>query len=384
MKNIKHLLYILPLTLFLVSCGSGDGLEEKKAQLEAYKKQLAEVKASIRQLENEIASEDSTFTTGSENILVSTYVVKPEPFIHQIDVRGSVESRKNVMISAETMGRIESIPVTEGQEVNTGTLLMKLDADILENNIAEVRTQLELATTVYERQSNLWEQNIGSEIQYLQAKNNKESLERRLKTLQSQLNQAYIRAPFAGVVEEVPVKQGEMAQPGIPLIRIVNQNQMYITADVSEAYLGKIAKGDQVTIFFPTQEVEMKSTIASVGKVINQENRTFSVEVSIPRNSNYEFRPNQVVVLTLTDYLNEDAMSVPTRIIQSDDQGKYVFGMTDQEGKRVAKKIRITTGKSFDNKTEVLSGLSNSDIVIEKGYRDVNEGVEVSLSTASL
>lgn len=384
MKKSQNILFILPVLLLMVSCGSTDELADKKAQLATYKNELVDLKANIQSLEQEIASLDTTYTTNTDNILVSTYSVKPETFVHQIEVRGSVASRKNVMISAETMGIIEQVLVTEGQEVKKGTLLIKLDADILENNMAEVKTSLELAQAVFERQANLWKQNIGTEIQYLQAKNNKESLERRLKTLNAQLSQAYVRAPFDGAIDNIPVKQGEMAQPGLPLIRIVNQKQMYITADVSEAYLGKVETKDPVEILFPTQDIKMDSKISSVGKVINEENRTFSVEVSIPQSSVYEFRPNQVVVLTMTDYKKENALSVPTKIIQSDDQGKFVFTLGSENGKNIAKKVRITTGKSFNNMTEILSGLSGLENVIEKGYRDVNDGVEISLATASL
>lgn len=384
MRKIQNLIFSIIAASVLYSCSEASGIAEKKAQLEANKKQLAELEANIRKLESEIANLDTTFKPGAESVLVSTYEVKPEPFIHQIEVRGAVESRKNVMLSAETMGRIEQISVNEGQEVSKGTLLIKLDADVLENNIAEVKTQLELAETTYQRQKNLWEQNIGSEMQYLKAKNDKESLERRLKTLNSQLRQAYVRAPFSGVVDVIPVKVGEMAQPGLPLIRIVNQKQMYIKADVSETYMAKVKSGDEVAMYFPTQDIRMKSTIASVGRVINEENRTFSVEVSIPQSSGHEFRPNQIVMLKLTDYQKEDALSVPTKIIQSDEEGKYLYALGVLEGKKVVRKVRVSTGKSFNNHTEIHTGLKGGEYVIDEGYRDVSEGTEVSLSTASL
>lgn len=386
MRKIYNLTFITVFSFVIFSCGDGGSeLESKKAQLEEYKKQAVDTQAKITELETEIAKlGGEVATTTAAAVLVSAQTLEIKPFVHKVEVRGSVESRKNVMISAETMGRVESVNVSEGQTVAKGQLLMKLDADILENNASEVKTQLELAEAIFKRQANLWEQNIGTEIQYLQTKNNMESLQRRLSTLNSQLDQAYVKAPFSGVVDYVPVKVGEMAQPGLPLIRIVNQTEMYINADVSEAYLGKFNKGDKVEIIFPSQDITLTSTVTSVGRVINEQNRTFNVEVSIPQRESLELRPNQVAILRLTDYINEKGIAVPTRVIQSDDQGKYVFTLTDADGKKVAKKVRVTTGKSFDNKTEILSGLAGNEQIINEGYRDVNEGAEVSISSGSL
>lgn len=380
MKKIQYIT-LFTLVTIMSSCGESSDLSEKKAQLEEYKKEMTELKSKISELESEIAELDTAASSLEEgSILVALYDFKQEPFIHKIDVRGSVESRKNVMISAETAGRIEVINVREGQEVSKGTLLMKLDADILQNNLAELKTQLELAETVYTRQENLWKQNIGTEIQYLEAKNNKESLERRINTMNSQLAQAYVRAPFSGVVDDVPVKVGEMAQPGMQLVRIVNQKDMYIKADVSEAYLGKLRKGDKVEAYFQAQDTTISTKITAVGKVINQENRTFALEVSLPDNTRLEFRPNQVTVLTIVDYKNDKALSVPSKVIQADQEGKYIFIVTTKDGKQVAKKARVKVGKTFDGQTEILSGLTGNEKIIEKGYRDVNEGAIVSVT----
>ena len=382
MKPINAL--TISLFAFLVACGEGEkDLEAKKAELQALRAQSLQLKEQINALETEIREIDPEFNQ-SNTVLVSTMGLAKKPFDHKVEIRGSVASRKNVFVSAETMGRIEKIHIDEGNLVRKGDLLLKLDADILENNISEVETQLELADAIFVRQKSLWDKNIGTEIQYLQAKNNKESLERRLATLRSQLSQAYVRAPFSGVADNIPVKEGEMAQPGMPLVRIVNQKEMYISADVSEAFLGKFTKGDVAEIYFPSQDANLTSTITSVGKVINQENRTFTVEVSIPKSTDFEFQPNQVAILNLTDYFREETISVPTKLIQSDDRGKFVYGLDSSEGKKVAKKLRVEPGKSFNSLTEILSGLNGSEILISDGYRDVNEGSEVSITTASL
>ncbi len=383
MTKVKTLT-ILILATFIYSCGGGSDLAKKKAELEGYKKDLVSLKSKISKLENEIAELDTTTDDGTGNLLVSSYKVEPKPFVHKIEVRGAVASRKNILMSAETMGRIERIPVSEGQSVRKGDLLLQLDSDIIDNNISEIKTQMELAKTVYDRQANLWEKNIGTEIQYLQAKNNYESLERRLETLKSQLSQYYVRAPFSGVVDNIVVKVGEMAQPGLPLIRIMNPNDMYVKGDVSEAHLGRFEKGEVVEVTFPVQDVTLKSSILSVGRVINEQNRTFKVEIALPDKNGYEFRPNQVAILTLTDYKNEEALSVPTNVIQSDATGNFIFTIGSKNGKNIAQKVAVTPGKTFNSMTEIVAGLKGGERVINKGYRNVTHGAEISISTASL
>ncbi|MBV6640118.1 MAG: efflux RND transporter periplasmic adaptor subunit [Cyclobacteriaceae bacterium] len=383
--NLLTRLIVLNLLAVLVySCGGSSELEKKKAELDEKRKELMELQSQISDLEKQVAELDTATGDATGTILVSSYNVEAKPFVHKVEVRGSVASRKNVLMSAETMGRIERINVSEGQAVRKGDLLLQIDSDIIANNVSEVETQIELAKTVYERQENLWKQNIGTEIQYLQAKNNYESLERRLATLKSQLSQYYVKAPFSGIVDEIPVKIGEMAQPGLPLVRIVNPDEMYVAADVSEAFLGKFEAGQEVEVIFPVQNVTLKSKIISVGNVINDQNRTFKIEVALPSKKDFKFRPNQVAMLSLVDYLKKDALSVPTNVIQSDAGGKFVYTIGMKDGKRVAQKVAVQTGKSFENMTEIVAGLSNGANVINQGFRNVTNGAEISVSSASL
>ena len=384
MQSLKPFIIVLLATAFLVSCG-GNELDQKKAKLEELKAELDAKKSEIAELEAEILKEDPTFGASQVNeVLVATLTTSKENFIHQFEVRGSVESKKNVLISAETMGRVERIAVEEGQYVKAGATIIQLDADILRNNISEVQTSLELAEAIFKRQANLWEQNIGTEIQYLEAKNKKETLERRLATLQSQLKQYRVKAPFAGTVDDIPTRIGEMAQPGVPLARIVNQRDMYIATDISEAYLGKINTGDIVDVYFPIQDVSFKSKVSAVSRVINQDNRTFEVQIALPVAGGYTFQPNQVTILTITDYEKENALTVPTRLIQADDIGKFVYVVDNKGDTKLAKKMRIETGLSFNSKTEILDGLATGELLIDQGYRDVNDGVQITLATASL
>jgi RND family efflux transporter MFP subunit len=208
-----------------------------------------------------------------------------------------------------------------------------------------------------------------------------ESLKRRLTTLKSQLKQYEIKAPFSGSIDDIPVRVGEMAQPGVPLLRLVNPRDMYIMADVSEAFLGKFSPGDQAEVYFPIKDKRFKSAINSVSKVINDQNRTFTIEVQLPATAAFEFQPNQVAILKLTDYQKEDAIAVPSKLIQTDDQGKFVYVIGKQQGSDVAKKARVKTGMTYNSMTEILGGLDGNELVIERGYRDVNEGVEIKLAS---
>lgn len=379
MKNIFVLIVCMGL---LASCGQGSDVEEKKAELAEAKKEYKSLKEKIKTLESELEAMDSSYAKQSDkSVQVATFKPVKEPFEHRIEVRGAVASRKNVLLSAETAGSIDRVHVKEGNRVRKGQVMISIDADILRNNIAELKTSLELATTTYERQQKLWDQHIGTEMQYLQAKNNKESLERKLATTQSQLAQATVRAPFDGVVDEVMAREGEMAMPGTQLVRITSPQDTYITADVSERYIGKLSEGDEVEVFFPVQDVWLKSTINSVGQVINQENRTFALEVKIPK-TDFVLKPNQVAVLEVRDYFEEKAYAVPTRIIQSDTKGKYIYEIKDAEDKQVAKKLYVKTGLSYDGQTEIVEGIAGSETLVSEGFRDLSNDVEVAIAAS--
>ncbi|MGI9543187.1 MAG: efflux RND transporter periplasmic adaptor subunit, partial [Cyclobacteriaceae bacterium] len=270
-----------------------------------------------------------------------------------------------------------AVNVKEGATVKAGQTLLRLDAEILENNIAELETALDLATTVYKKQARLWDKQIGTEVQYLQAKNNKESLERRLATAQSQRNQAYVKAPFSGVVDLVNIKQGEMASMGMPLLRIVNMGEMHILADVPERYLSGVKAGDSVEVLFPSLDREIASTVTAVGQVINPLNRTFTVEVDLPANDR-DYKPNMTAVLKVKDYESPEALIVPSGIIQKDNIGDYLYKVTENENTLEARKVHITLGKTYGGTTEITEGLASGDKLVNEGYREVTDGVKVS------
>ena len=380
---MKYNYLIIAITAMAVACSApadkSTDLEAKKKQLEQAQVELAGLKDKIAALEKEIGEADPTFAQQlNKAILVTTFVAEKKPFEHKVEVRGSVESRKNILISAQTGGEIQKVHVREGQNVSKGQVLVSLNADIIRNSIAELKTALELANSVYEKQARLWEQKIGTELQYLQAKNNKESLERRLNTAYSQLDQAIVKAPFSGTIDQLPAREGEVAAPGVPLVRIVSLDDTYIKADVSERFIGKFKAGDPVEVYFPSQDKRLNTKIASVSQVINAENRTFVVEVQLPR-VDFTVKPNQVVVLNLRDFMSAATLAVPTRIIQKDEDGQFIFTVDDREGRLLAKKVHITTGITSMTETEVVAGLTGNEQIVDQGYRDLTEGVEVEI-----
>lgn len=383
MKKI-HYLAFTALLIVAYSCGSKDDLGEKKEALAEKKKELKELKAEIKEMEEEIAAADPAFSKEvREAQLVTTLPVKQETFEHFVEVRGDVQSEKNVTISAETMGNVEQVPVSEGQQVRKGQLLVKINSDVLRNNLSEIETQLELATAVFERQKNLWDQKIGTEVQFLQTKSNKESLENRRAMLRSQLEQATARAPFSGTIEEVMVRVGEAASPGAPLVRLVSLQDMYIKADVSESFVGAFKKGDKVEVYFPSLQKTFESSVTAVGNVINPANRTFTLEARLPDN-NELLRPNLLAVLKVKDFEQKNGIVVPTHLIQRDRKGEFVYVVENQDKLKMVAKKHIETGLSYNNETLVTAGLQPEDVLINEGFREVSQGVVVKIADVAV
>ncbi len=377
--SIYKSLIVIALLGVVSACKEGDGIEEKKSELYTLRDQQKEINKKIIKLESEIKTEDPSFEARFDRAtLVSTVAVSTKKFQHKIEVRGSIASRLNIMVSAEIPGRVNSVKIREGQVVRKGEILFILDSELIHRNIDEVKTQLELADILYERQARLWEQKVGSEVQYLEAKNRKESLERRLASAYTQLNKTKIRAPFSGSIDEVAVKQGEFVMTGMPIVRVVNLDDLYINSVVSERYVGKFKKGDLTEVYLPSYDVRLQSRVAAVSDVINLDNRTFKVEVSLEGIKN-ELKPNMVVVISLVDYINKSAIVVPTNIIQNDDNGPYVYSINEFENKKVAQKVHIQTGKSYNNLTEVNEGLIEGLKIVDNGFRDLSDGAVVKI-----
>jgi RND family efflux transporter MFP subunit len=375
---MKNTYLLVVLVALLTACGQPtDDLDAKKEELETAQNELVELKAKIASLEKDIQAADPSFAK-SNAVLVSTLTLERKPFEHFVEMRGAVQSRRNVILSSQAGGIIKNVYAKEGRRVAQGQTLVVLDADVLRNSQAEIRTQLELAKITFEKQEKLWSQKIGTELQYLQAKNQMESLENRLATTNAQLNQTVVKAPFTGTIDRVEALEGEMAAPGAPLVRMVNASDIYVSADVSEGFMGRFSIGDPVEVLFPNSEKNVKSVISSVGQVINPENRTFAVEIKLP--AGLEVKPNQVTIVTFRDYVNQSAFTVPTKIIQSDSEGQFIYAVDKQGETTVAKKIYIKAGQGFNSQTEILDGLSGTETIINQGFRDVTDGVEISIA----
>ncbi len=372
-RVLRYFTIVLSFAVLATACQQ-DEVAKKKEELKKYKSEVLALNSKIQNLEQEIAALDPEFAKANRQAtLVTTIPVEKGTFEHYVEVSGSVESRKNITLSAESMGNIEQILVKEGGNVRRGQLLLKLDDEVLRNNIREVETSLELARSVFEKRKNLWEKNIGTEIQYLEAKNNKETLESKLATLKSQLKQANMTAPFSGSIDKVWVREGEMAQPGSPMIRMISLEDMYIEADISEAFVGQFKSGQPATVTFPALGKEFESKIAAVSKVIDENNRTFSIEIELPK-SDFLVKPNMISVIKLKDFAKNNAVIVPTNLIQMDNYGDYIYVMHNSDTTKIAKKIKIEKGKTYKNKTLVEEGLSGDELLIDEGFREVTDG----------
>jgi len=378
MIGMKTNLWILALVLlFLASCGSKVEKESVPEQINAYKKQVAELNKKIAELEKEL----EVFESGNKarSVPVRVLEINPQRFDHFIEVSGSAEAVREAFISPEVSGQIREIYVSEGDFVERGRLLAKLNTEITESNIKELQASLDLAETVYEKQKRLWEKGIGSELQYLNAKNNKESLEQRMITLQAQMDLALIKSPVSGIVDDISQKKGELAMPGTQMMRIVNLDELFINADVSESYMARVKEGENVNVEFPVYpEMTLEAPIYRKGNVINPNNRTFTIQLKL-NNPDKLIKPNMLSVIHINDFSADSALVVPSALIKQDINGFYIFTIQESSGKWLAKKVYVEPGKSYLDKTMVVSGLQQGQKIITQGYNQVSDGIEVSV-----
>lgn len=371
----NFLLIIIALSFALASCGKKDDLTAKKEQLEEMKKQASELRVNIENLEKEIFALDPEFAKANrKSVLISTTSPSQSRFEHYVEVTGSVLSKKNVNISGETAGRIQEVAAVEGMRVTKGQILARIDAEAIQRNIDELQKQLELARIIFEKQDRLWKQQIGTEIQYLEAKNRMESLEKSLATLKTQESRTLVRAPFNGTVESVMVRLGELVQPGTPMFQFVGESDLFIEADVSERFIGVISKGDSVDIGFPAVDKHYRTKVSAIGSIINPNNRTFKVEVFLP-NLNY-VKPNMVSVLRIKDYENPNAVTVPNYLILQDNKGEYLYTVENN----VAKKRYVKRGRTYKEITEIIEGLTGNEVLVDKGFREVGDNFSVNIA----
>lgn len=375
MKPIHKFLPFVILAVLAFSCAQEKGLDAKKKRLAELKDQVSSMNTEIKSLESELSKLDPEFAkTNKKSILITTAAARKGEFSHFVELTGSVLSKKNVSISAETAGRILEVPAIEGMRVAKGQVLARIDAESIQRNIEEMESSLELATTIFQKQERLWSQKIGTEIQYLEAKNRKEGLEKSLAAMKTQLDKAMVKAPFNGTVESVDVRIGELVQPGVPMFQFVGESDLFIQADVSESFVGVLGKGDSVEVEFPSINKSIKTRVSSVGGVINPNNRTFKVEVFLP--NLFEVKPNMISILKIKDYENKESVIVPAHLILADNQGDYLFVVENG----TAKKKYVKRGFTSGDETEIKEGLNGNETIVDKGFREVGDNFSVTIA----
>jgi len=371
MKNI----FILPvlLTLSLAACHSGG--DDKNAKLASLKKQESEIRTKIQGLQTNLDSIQAQekalgLDSAGQAFSVGVIALKPEIFKNFIDIQGKIDADENVTLSTEMPGTITKINVKVGDEVHAGQVLAETDARAINQQISDMQTNMDLVNQLYDKQKNLWDQKIGTEIQFLQAKTNKESMGKKMAALQEQVRMSKIISPINGNVDAVDLKLGQTVSPGMAAIRVINYANLKVKADVAESYASKIKKGTEAIVRFPDTNDSVLAKVNFVSRAINPTSRTFNVEVLLDDKT--EYHPNMIARLSINDYQSATpVLVVPINVVQKDENGASFVFTTDG---KTAKKQIVSVGKQYNGKSEVLSGLKDGDRVISSGYDLINDG----------
>ncbi len=371
MKNNLYLSTIIVLLSAAILSACSSSSVDKSTQLEKLKAEQLELNKKIAQLEKEIEKENpDAVKIKSKEVAVVT--IAPRKFDHFIQTQGMVEAEDNILVSAKAMGVVTQVYAREGEQVSKGQTLAQIDNSIMVRSIEEVKSGLELAKSVYDRQKNLWDQKIGTEVQFLQAKTNKESLENRLATLNEQLEMTKIKSPINGVVEAVNVKIGENAAPGFPAFRVINNSDLKVNAKISESFITTIKKGDKVSVSFPDLDKKVDAKVSFVGRNIEALSRSFPMEIALP--SSADLRPNMTAVIRVIFHSEPAAICVPVNSVQEINGEKVVYVAEGEGSKTVARKRVVQVIGVYDNLAQIKSGIQAGDRVITVGFQGLNDG----------
>ena len=370
-QNMKSKILVLIITISLFACGKNENKQSELLKLKAKRDKIDE---QIAILEKEI-SESNTGNEKKKYFLVSTETLKFKPFNNYIEVYGKLDGDENVAVYPKMSGTVIKKYVDVGQKVRKDQILAQLDDAVYQEQLNDLRTSLALAKDMFEKQKTLWEQKIGSEVQYLQAKTNKESLEKKESLLLEQIDMMKIKSPIDGTVEEINLKVGQIATAlsTSPVFRIVNFNNLKIVADISEGYANAIKKGDKAKISFPDVNKEFNSEVSFVSKFINTVNRTFQIELNFKSDPD-NLKANMIALVVINNYSNNRAISLPVNIIQNDDKGDYVFIAVKENNENVARKRYIKKGYIYNGIVEITSGLNEGDNVVTTGLINIEDG----------
>jgi len=378
---MKKIILFATFSVLLYSCGK----KEDNTNIDSLiaSKNVVSIKAKRAELQTQLTKLDDAIALLDikklEEALVSVSVVKDTVFSHYLEVQGNVDTKENLIIYPQFAGILNTVNVIAGQKVSKGQLLGTIDDGGLSQQLAQMETQMALAKTTFERQKRLWDQKIGSEIQYLQSQTNMISQQKAVSQMKAQLAKTRIIAPFSGVIDELITEKGQVVGPGQGLIRIVNLNNMFVSTTVPESYIGKLKVGTVVSVYLASLEKTYVGKIRQVANNINPNNRSFGIEVSVPNSENL-LRPNQVAKLKIIDYTNANAVVVPSNVIQVDGNGdQFVFEATSIKDKTgIAKKVIVKVGKTSENFTEILGGLKPKTLVVGDGVNTVSEGMKLN------
>ncbi|WP_396150098.1 efflux RND transporter periplasmic adaptor subunit [Flavobacterium sp.] len=369
---------LIATSLLLIACG------EKSTDDLIKDKNITELKNRKATIQAELEKIDAALVNGNKTpeseALVSVVTIKDTVFNHYLEVQGNVNTKENILVQPEFSGTLTTLNVKAGQRVAKGQILGKVDDAGMSQQLASIENQYALAKTTFERQKNLWDKKIGSEIQFLQAQAQMISAQKSVAQMRAQVAKTVIRAPFSGTIDEVFVERGQVVAPSPQgLMRIVNLSNMYVSTTVPETYIGKLKVGTVVDVFLTSLGKTYKGKVRQVANFINPSNRSFGIEVSVPNPDNL-LRPNQVAKLKIIDYTTNNAIVVPTNVVQEDgEHNKFVFIATNVNGKSgIAKKVLVKVGKSSNNVTEILSGLAANDVIITEGVNNIADGMKLN------
>lgn len=365
-------------TFLMIACGEKTNTPEaKKAKLESLKKEIAKLQTEANKLEKEL----NAGAAADLGKTVEVVTVKKDLFQSFISIEGVADANESTIATPKVPGTVVRVLVQPGTQVSAGQILAQLDNTAISQGRNELNQQLAFVTTLFEKQKRLWEKGVGTEVQYLSAKNQKEALEKSMRTLEAQIDMYNIKAPISGTLESADAKVGQAVAPGMPLFRVVNMGNIKVKADVAESHSKKIKAGDKIKIFFPDLNAEIYSYISFAAKYIDPLNRTFRVETKLPKVDN--LKPNMIAKLKIVEYENKSAISVNSNSIQTTESGSFVVVAKTVPGKNgsntfVAERRQVVLGKSSESKTEILKGLNEGDLVITAGYQELNDGQAIS------
>lgn len=363
-------------TLFLFACNNDNSLAAKKKKLEDLKAQQIKINEDIAQLQAEIVKLDPSAAQQAKAKLVTIATIQPDTFAHYIDLQGTVEAENIAYVTPENQGgQVQAIYVKQGDYVNKGQLLLKLNNETARTQLGPLQVQLSNAEDILRRRQTLWQQGIGTEVELTNAKAQVEGLQKQISAVNVQLGQYNVYAPMSGVAETVNIKVGETfsAQTAnMAGIRIVNTNNLKVTANVPENYLGQVKQGSDIRVSFPDINQTIHTKVTVTGKIIDPNSRSFYIEAPVPSTNN--IRPNQVAVVQIEDYSSKSAITIPVNTLQTDETGKFVLVATNENGKLIARKRTVTMGKMYGNQLEIMSGLQAGDQIITEGYQGLYDG----------